>query len=64
MHYLDENKAAIKSNADLKMSIALQVMDSVNTLHRYNVLHGNVHLKSFYILEDRSGKITVKLSLN
>lgn len=47
---------------DLKMQFALQMIDSVNTLHRQKILHGDIHLDNFMICEDKLGKEVIKLS--
>lgn len=61
-HYLNLHKEEINHYNDLKLAFALQIIDSVNILHRSGILHGNINLDHFMISEDGLGREVVKLT--
>jgi len=45
-----------------KMSMAIQMMDSVNYLHEHSILHRDIKLDNYLISSIDGEEITVKLS--
>jgi len=59
---LDELKEEGKLLTDKqKMSMAIQMMDSVNYLHEHSILHRDIKLDN-YLVSNEGEEITVKLS--
>ena len=61
--YLDEQCLNNKPfSPELKMKLAIQMIDSVHFLHELDILHRDIKLDNFLISEDEKGEIVVKLT--